>query len=99
MAKTSDNGLIKSFVIEYLIGISEGLDQCNAKLITQSRRCPPTFSIQMIDIRLKDLVCVHQRRFTKNLKYRIIKFKASIRDNELWQQLSSHRLSIDQVKI
>jgi hypothetical protein len=99
MAKTSNNDLIKPFVMEHLTAISEELGQCNAKLIAQSRRCPPTFSIQMIDIRLKDSVSVHQRRFSKKLKYQIIKFKASIRDNELWQQLSSHRLSIDQENI
>jgi hypothetical protein len=98
MVKTSDDEVIKQFVMEHLNAINQELERCNAELTTQSLHCPPTLSVETIDISLRELVGVHQRHMSKKLKCQLAKFKACILDNELWQQLSSHQLTIDQVE-
>ena len=98
IVKTRDDESIQQFITEYLSVLDKELEQCHEKLTIQSACCPPTLSLQPLDTSLREFVCLHQRRFFKKMHCQLAKVKAGIRDRELWQQLSTYQLNIEQVE-
>jgi hypothetical protein len=99
MARTSDHELIERFVMKHLTKLELELEQCNAELIAQHLACPLTLpSLDMIDISLKAFVRSHQKHWQNQVNYQLTKFQNKVRQQELWKELLSHRLSDDQVR-
>lgn len=81
----------------YLDDINNKHHHNKEQLVTQSHTCPTTLSLESIDKSLKDFVYTHQRRFNRKINCYMAQFKSEIRDCQLWQELSSFPMNIEQV--
>ncbi|CAF4570200.1 unnamed protein product, partial [Rotaria sp. Silwood2] len=96
--KIRNGDQIKSLIMNYLHEIENNLQQCHEKLTSQMFRRPSTLSFETIDSSLKEFVYLHQKRFTKKINCQKVKLTAKLHDNQLWQQLSSYQMTIEQLE-
>lgn len=93
-----DANSISLMIANYLNDINDKIRQKKGQLANQSYTCPITLSLESVDKSLKDFVGIHQRRYTRKIHCYMAQFKSQIRDHQLWQELASFGMNIEQVK-
>lgn len=99
MTQVNEHTLIERYIEEYLILLRNKIERCTIDLIKQSSSCPLTFlsSLEIIDLRLKEFIRLHHIDLSRTINYQVIQFKDIIYESNLFQQLSSFHLSLEQV--
>ena len=100
MAQTDDFEICQHYLINYIKDIQQQIDQYQIKLTRQSTICPITsVSFDNIDHCLKEYVdCQRKYLSTRNNK-QLIKFKGDIKENELFESVTTYYPTIDHVSI
>ena len=100
MAKTQDFHLCHQYLTRYIEGIRKQMNENQMKLTLQSESCPiTTISLEQIDQYLKEFVdCQQKYRSTRNHNH-LNKFTDNIMENELFEIITSHYPTINNVSI
>ena len=101
IVKSNDNSLIHKYVEDYVILLQTKIEQYTTELLTQPLlSCPAIFvQIELLDQRLKEFVRLHHLDLTRTINYQINRFKDTIYDQHLFQQVSSFHLTTEQVLV
>jgi hypothetical protein len=98
MAKTHEHELCKQFVKNHFTEIQRQFEQYKTELKTQEQSCPATLlPVETLDHNLKDFVELQQKYLSNKMNAQLKRFKNTIDEKEVFQNLSTYNLTIDQV--
>jgi len=90
MAKTDDSDLWQQYLINYIEDIRKQIDQYQMELTKQSELCPITkLSFDQIDHCLKDFVNCQRKYLSTRNNNQLLKFKDSMKENELFDIITT----------
>ena len=98
LIQANELNIIQKYVEGYLVSLQRKIGHCEVQLSEQSSSGQWTLtSLQTLDLRLYEFVRLHHIDLLKSINYRINKLNDSIYEKQLSDQLSSCRLSVEQV--
>ena len=98
LIQSNELNIIQKYVERYLVSLQGKIGHCDVQLCEQSSSDQWTLSsLQTLDLRLYEFVRLHHIDLLKSINYRINKLNDSIYEKQLYEQLSSYHLSVEQV--
>lgn len=95
---SNDPIVVKRYLRERIGSLQRLINSCAVQLDRQAAANQWTFSsIEMLDTRLKEFVRLHHMDLAKSINYRIHQFNDRVREQQIFQQLSTCQLSAEQV--
>lgn len=99
IVSSNETTVIKRYVRDYLTTLQHKLDDCQTRLNQQASTDRWTLcSIEALDTRLKEFVRLHHIDLLKSINYRINQVNDRIREQQIFQRLSSCNLNAEQVR-
>ncbi|CAF1529401.1 unnamed protein product, partial [Adineta ricciae] len=99
IVQSTQHTVVQKYLEEFLVLLSDKIDEYTTELTNQSLSCPPSLSpLDIFDGRLKEFVRLHHLDFIRANRYRIHQFKADIHEKQLGKELSYYFSNVDQLE-